>query len=104
MPESGRDFTAAMREFAAARAARLAQEDLHGYILTSDSPSCGLMRVRVYGSSGMPGRTGWGFFAEALAGQFPHLPIEEEGRLCDPRLRENRIELNGNPAADSGEC
>jgi uncharacterized protein YbgA (DUF1722 family) len=40
----------------------------------------------------MPARDGRGLFAEALAGRFPFLPIEEEGRLCDPRLRENWIE------------
>ena len=92
MPKSGRDLTEPMRGFAATRAGQLAQEDLDGYILKSNSPSCGLMRVRVHGPSGMPNRTGRGFFAEALAEQFPHLPIEEEGRLCDPRLRENWIE------------
>lgn len=92
MPKSGRDLTEPMRQFAATRTGQLALEDLDGYILKSDSPSCGLMRVRVYGPSGMPDRTGRGLFAEALAEQFPHLPIEEDGRLCDPRLRENWIE------------
>jgi uncharacterized protein YbgA (DUF1722 family) len=40
----------------------------------------------------MPTRTGRGLFAEALASRFPTLPLEEEGRLCDPRLRENFVE------------
>ena len=31
-------------------------------------------------------------FAAALLARFPHLPVEEEGRLADPRLRENFIE------------
>lgn len=92
MPKSGRDLTAPMREFAANRARQLAREELDGYILKSNSPSCGLMRVRLYGPSGMPSRTGRGLFAEALAEQLPYLPIEEEGRLSDPRLRENWIE------------
>jgi uncharacterized protein YbgA (DUF1722 family)/uncharacterized protein YbbK (DUF523 family) len=92
MPQSGRDLTETMRKFAASRALRLAEADLHGYILKSDSPSCGLLRVRIYGPRGLPSRTGRGLFAEALAARFPRLPIEEEGRLCDPRLRENWIE------------
>jgi uncharacterized protein YbgA (DUF1722 family)/uncharacterized protein YbbK (DUF523 family) len=92
MPKSGRDLTRPMREYAGERVEKLALEDLGGYILKSDSPSCGLMRIRVYGPSGMPTRSGRGLFAEALANRFPYLPIEEEGRLCDPRLRENWIE------------
>jgi uncharacterized protein YbgA (DUF1722 family)/uncharacterized protein YbbK (DUF523 family) len=92
MPKSGRDLTDAMREYATARVEQLKKENLTGYILKSDSPSCGLMRVRVYGPSGMPSRNGQGLFAQALSDRSPHLPIEEEGRLCDPRLRENWIE------------
>ncbi len=57
--------------------------DLCGYILKSDSPSCGMERVRVYGESGMPSKTGVGIFARALMDRFPLLPVEEEGRLHD---------------------
>lgn len=92
MPANGRDLTEPMREFAATRVRELAQMDLDGYVLKSDSPSCGLWGVRVYGQSGMPHRSGRGLFAEALSEQVPHLPVEEEGRLWDPRLRENWIE------------
>jgi uncharacterized protein YbgA (DUF1722 family)/uncharacterized protein YbbK (DUF523 family) len=92
MNKSGVDLTAPMRDFAAARVRKLESEDLSGYILKSDSPSCGLLRVRVYASTGMPSRTGRGLFAEALAERFTFLPIEEEGRLFDPRLRENWVE------------
>jgi uncharacterized protein YbgA (DUF1722 family) len=31
-------------------------------------------------------------FAEALLARFPNLPVEEEGRLCDPALRDNFVE------------
>ncbi len=92
VPKSGLDLTGPMREYARARVEKLAQEDLGGYVLKSNSPSCGLLRVRVYGADGVPSRSGRGLFAEALAARFPNLPIEEEGRLCDPRLRENWIE------------
>ena len=40
----------------------------------------------------MPTRSGRGLFADALATRFPLLPLEEEGRLNDPRLRENFVE------------
>jgi uncharacterized protein YbgA (DUF1722 family)/uncharacterized protein YbbK (DUF523 family) len=92
MPKSGRDWTRQMNEYAKTRVAKLADEDLTGYILKSDSPSCGMERVRVYAPSGMPTRKGIGLFAGELLQHFPDLPIEEEGRLSDPRLRENWIQ------------
>ena len=49
-------------------------------------------RVRVFDTKGVPAKSGRGLFAEALLGHFPNLPVEEEGRLSDPRLRENFIE------------
>ena len=61
-------------------------------MLKKDSPSCGLQRVKVYDGHGMAARTGRGLFAAALVEKFPHLPVEEEGRLADPRLRENFVE------------
>jgi len=91
-PRSGSDHTKAMRAFASKRTAALADEDLSGYVLKKGSPSCGMERVRVYGSSGMPSHDGRGLFASALMQRYPHLPVEEEGRLNDPRLRENFIE------------
>jgi uncharacterized protein YbgA (DUF1722 family) len=80
-----------MREWAAKRVEALAREDLDGYILKKDSPSCGLERVRVHGD-GHVTRSGRGLFAEALGGELPNLPVEEEGRLNDPVLRENFVE------------
>lgn len=88
-PKSGADHTSAMRRFAKARVRALADEDLDGYVLKKDSPSCGMERVRLYGAAGMPTRQGVGLFAAELLARFPHLPIEEEGRLHDPGLREN---------------
>lgn len=65
-------------------------KDLCGYILKKDSPSCGMERVKVYKGS-MPERNGSGIYARILQDNFPHLPIEEEGRLGDSVLRENFI-------------
>jgi len=90
-PKSGRDWTEAMRAYAVRRVAELADADLCGFVLKKDSPSCGMERVKVYGG-GMPVRRGRGLFAEALLARFPDLPVEEEGRLCDPRLRDNFVE------------
>jgi uncharacterized protein YbgA (DUF1722 family)/uncharacterized protein YbbK (DUF523 family) len=93
MPRSGRDYTATMTAYARARVARLEGEDLCGYVLKKDSPSCGLERVKVYAEpGGAPTRNGRGLFATALLERFPWLPVEEEGRLSDPRLRENFVE------------
>ena len=66
--------------------------DLSGYILKSDSPSCGMERVRVYDHNDVPAKNGTGLFASALLNAMPWLPVEEEGRLNDPMLRENFIE------------
>jgi uncharacterized protein YbgA (DUF1722 family)/uncharacterized protein YbbK (DUF523 family) len=90
--QSGADHTDAMRSYARRRVEQLASQNLSGYILKKDSPSCGLDRVRLHHGHGRVTRSGRGLFAAALADRFGNLPIEEEGRLCDPRLRENWIE------------
>ena len=90
--KTGIDHTDAMQTWACRRLEELAALDLHGYVLKKDSPSCGLYRVRVYGESGTPATNGQGIYGRALAQRFPTLPIEEEGRLHDARLRENFIE------------
>jgi len=92
MPKTGADHTEAMRSFASRRLRELEKEDLCGYVLKKDSPSCGMERVRVYDAHGVPAKSGRGLFAAELLGHFPNLPVEEEGRLTDPHLRENFIE------------
>jgi uncharacterized protein YbgA (DUF1722 family)/uncharacterized protein YbbK (DUF523 family) len=89
---SARDLTEEMRAYAARRAEALLSEDLCGFVLKKDSPSCGLDRVRVYGPGGMPAKSGRGLFAAALVERFPGLPVEEEGRLADAALRDNFVE------------
>jgi uncharacterized protein YbgA (DUF1722 family)/uncharacterized protein YbbK (DUF523 family) len=90
--KTGHDHTAAMRQYTAKRLDELTGERLCGFVLKKDSPTCGLERVRVYNPSGVPTRSGRGLFAAALTERFPLLPLEEEGRLNDPRLRENFVE------------
>ena len=90
--KTGIDHTAAMTAYSSRKVTELAAEDLCGYVLKKDSPSCGMTRVKVYRNK-EPGKPiGVGLFAQALLTRFPHLPVEEEGRLADPRLRENFVE------------
>lgn len=90
---SGADHTAAMRRYAEARVEELSRLDLCGFVTKKDSPSCGLARVRVYPEKGgPPRRDGVGAFARVLVERLPLLPVEEEGRLNDPALRESFIE------------
>jgi len=90
-PRSGLDHTVRMNSWTFAQARRLAEKQLCGYVLKRSSPSCGLERVKVYGDSGIPNRDGRGLFAAGLVDHLPNLPIEEEGRLNDARLRENFV-------------
>ena len=90
---SGRDWTEPMQAYAKRRVGELGTMNLAGYVLKKDSPSCGMERVRVYPSKGKaPNRNGRGMFAQVLLDASPLLPIEEEGRLNDPKLRDNFIE------------
>ena len=90
--KSGKDWTLEMQSYANKRVRKLKDMDLSGYILKKNSPSCGKERVRIYGPKGVSYRQGRGLFAQALMTKLPLLPVEEEGRLYDPGLRENFIE------------
>lgn len=81
-----------MAAYVRRRVAALDAEALCGYVLEKDSPSCGMARVNIYGTGGVQEKSGRGIFAAGLAERFPSLPIEEEGRFSDPRLRENFVE------------
>lgn len=85
------DLTEQMLRYCERKVEELAQEDLCGFIFKKGSPSSGLFRVKVY-REGVACKSGRGLFAAAVARRFPLLPMEEEGRLNDPVLRENFIE------------
>jgi len=89
---TGVDHTERMRAWAQKRVMELEQEDLCGFIFKSDSPSSGMERVKIYSGKGMADKTGVGIFAQEFMQHFPLLPVEEEGRLHDPGLRENFLE------------
>ncbi len=89
---SATDHTAAMEAYARRRVAELAEADLDGFVLKKSSPSCGLFRVKTYTEAGDPSAGGRGRFASVLVEALPLLPLEEEGRLQDPTLRETFFE------------
>ncbi len=90
--KTGIDHTDKMMSWAEGRLDQLEQEDLCGFIFKKGSPSSGLFRVKVYNQKGHPVNSGRGLFAAAFTARFPRIPVEEEGRLHDPILRENFIE------------
>ena len=92
---SGRDHTRAMQRYAARRVRALRDLGLCGYVLKQNSPSCGMARVKIYGeksASSKSSKNGRGLFASRLMDAYPNLPVEDEGRLNDAKLRENFIE------------
>lgn len=89
---TGIDHTERMERWAKSRLEELSNLDLCGYICKKDSPSSGMERVKVYGGGPVPARTGAGVFTRMFMERFPRIPVEEEGRLTDPVLREMFIE------------
>jgi uncharacterized protein YbgA (DUF1722 family)/uncharacterized protein YbbK (DUF523 family) len=87
-----KDVTERMVKWAKKRVVDLEGKDLCGFIFKSRSPSSGMERVKVYNEQGMPAKRGTGIFAGIFMAHFPLIPVEEDGRLHDPKIRENFIE------------
>jgi uncharacterized protein YbgA (DUF1722 family)/uncharacterized protein YbbK (DUF523 family) len=87
-----RDHTDGMLRWARNRVIELEREGLCGFIFKSNSPSSGMERVKVYTDKGMPEKKGSGIFAKVFMDHFPLIPVEEEGRLHDAKIRENFVE------------
>jgi uncharacterized protein YbgA (DUF1722 family)/uncharacterized protein YbbK (DUF523 family) len=91
--KTGIDHTDKMLSYCHKKVDELAQEKLCGFVFKSKSPSSGMERVKVYPEKGgVAEKKGIGLFAHEFMQAFPLLPVEEEGRLHDPVLRENFIE------------
>lgn len=89
--DSENRYTNALRDYGRKVAPSLT--DICGYVLKKDSPSCGMTRVKVYRPGDFPPeRDGVGIYAAEILAAHPNLPVEEEGRLMDTRLRENFLE------------
>lgn len=84
------DVTEQMIAYGRRMARRLG--DLSGYIFKSKSPSCGMERVKLYDGKGGGSKQGIGLYAREIMRVHPLLPVEEEGRLGDPLLRDNFLE------------
>ncbi|GAB4175437.1 MAG: DUF523 and DUF1722 domain-containing protein [Calditrichia bacterium] len=90
-PKTGEVYTEQMKSYSLHIVEKLRKYQVSGYIVKRDSPSCGMERVRVYKKDDIPVRDGIGIFTRVLMDQMPLLPIEEEGRLKDEKIRENFI-------------
>jgi uncharacterized protein YbgA (DUF1722 family)/uncharacterized protein YbbK (DUF523 family) len=84
------DYTDQMLAYSNEKVAELKQKELCGYIVCAKSPTCGMERVKVY-SKGSASKEGIGLYTDVLMKQMPWLPVEEDGRLNDPVLKENFI-------------
>ena len=84
------DYTDTMISFSEKTVHRLKNTTLCGYIVCANSPSCGMERVKVYSKNNAE-KTGVGLYTKELMKQMPWLPVEEDGRLNDPILKENFI-------------
>lgn len=89
--ESANDWTGRMHRYSQQRARELAKLKVCGYILKSKSPSCGIARIPVYGKDRRAATQGRGLFAGAVIKHRTWIPVEEESRLLDARIRENFI-------------
>ncbi|MEE4362789.1 MAG: DUF523 and DUF1722 domain-containing protein [Desulfotignum sp.] len=90
--KTGEDHTEQMHTWIHKKLPVLEKENLCGFIFKSKSPSSGLYRIKVYGDDGKMRNNGTGLFARAFTRHFPRIPVEEAGRLNDPKLREHFIE------------
>lgn len=89
---TGTDQTEAMEQFSQTFLEQLGEQDIDGFILKHRSPSCGINDVKIYKSTGksqsLPGKT-TGLFGRAAERMFPHVPLENEGRLLNYSIREH---------------
>lgn len=85
-PETGIDYTKEITKFSEKTLDKLV--DIDGFILKAKSPSCGVGSTKLYRNNAIIGKT-YGFFAEQINKKFPHLPLEDEGRLRDEGIRKH---------------
>lgn len=88
-PETGKDFSVKMDEFSKNFLKKV--QDADGFILKTDSPSCGVYSAKIYPNrKNAPAiKKSSGFFTTQVLNSFPNHPIEEEKRLNNVFIREN---------------
>lgn len=89
LSKTGEDYTDKMNAFSNAFLDKMPK--IHGAILKSRSPSCGIKDVKVYHGFGVSSSIGKGvgLFAQSVFNHYPNHPIEEEGRLTNFEIRED---------------
>ncbi len=88
-PATDRNVSKVMTEFTGSFLDMVTTVD--GFILKDRSPSCGIANVKVFPSKekSAPLGKGAGFFGGKVLERFPDLPVEDEGRLTNFRIREH---------------
>ena len=85
-----KDVTKELNDISQTLALEAFDDNLCGFVFKAKSPSCGIERVKLYeNNSNMCEKKAVGLFAKAVIKKQPLLPIEEDGRLNDPWLKEN---------------
>ncbi len=85
-----KEHTQAVVDYSKNKVVELEREELCGYIVCAKSPTCGMERVKVYKKNSAE-NVGVGLYTNELMKAMPWLPVEEDGRLNDPVLKENFI-------------
>lgn len=85
-----KDYSREMLAFSDHKISELKTTRVCGYVVCAKSPTCGMERVKVY-KQNQAEKSGIGLYTQQLIEQMPWLPVEEDGRLHDPVLRENFI-------------
>ncbi|MDC5818480.1 2-thiouracil desulfurase family protein [Vibrio europaeus] len=88
--EPTKEHTQAVTDYSKSKVVELEREQLCGYIVCAKSPTCGMERVKVYKKNSAE-NVGVGLYTNELMKAMPWLPVEEDGRLNDPVLKENFI-------------
>ncbi|MCT4604547.1 MAG: DUF1722 domain-containing protein [Marinisporobacter sp.] len=90
--KTGEDLTEKMKEFSKSFIKGLSATEIHGVILKSRSPSCGIKDVKVYKNYGkapcIPKKTS-GVFTKEFSNQFKNIVMEDEGRLLNYNIRQH---------------
>lgn len=89
--DTAEDWTVRMLKYSKHKIAGLKAENLSGFILKSNSPSCGIDHVKLFNKEGRVSQTGVGLWANAIMTSNPLLPVEDEERLCNYTFRDNFI-------------
>jgi uncharacterized protein YbbK (DUF523 family)/uncharacterized protein YbgA (DUF1722 family) len=86
-PSNNVDHTSSMESWCNKKINKLSERLLHGGILKSKSPSCGVSSIKIFDPTNneILDSNGKGIFARKLIETFPHLPVISEKMLLDPQ-------------------